>query len=597
MAKYDFSGYATKNDLKCADGLTIRKNAFKDNDGSVVPLVWQHQHNDPFNVLGHAELENREDGVYAYCYLNDSEQGQHAKTLVQHGDVCSMSIFANRLQKRGSDVLHGLIREVSLVLAGANPGAYIDPVSISHSDDGDEILEAEIYSDVPLKVLMHADDSDEDEKDQNGSDSGEKEEKVANGEQTVQDVVDSMTEEQKNVLYFLVGQAAEGEGADVEDEEEIAQSEGFDGMKYNVFDGYEAEDTISHDELNMCLDEARSGRQKLSDVCIAHSIDNIDILFPEAKLVTPTPDMISRQMDWVSGVWSGVKKSPFSRIKSVAADVTADEARALGYIKGDKKEEEVIDLLTRTTTPQTVYKVQKLDRDDVIDITDFDVIVWIKAEMRMMLEEEIARAILVGDGRAANSRQKIKEDNIRPIYKDDDLYTIHYPVALKSDMTTDDKSAALVEAALRARKDYKGSGNPTMYACNEVINDMLLAKDKIGRRLYATMTELADALRVKEIVEVPVLENVQRKVTVDGSEKTFDLQALIVNLADYTVGADKGGEVNFFDDFDIDYNKLEYLIETRCSGALTHPFSAIALETAATTTTTTKPETTTPIAG
>lgn len=576
MTKYDFSGYATKNDLKCSDGRTIRRDAFKENDGSVVPLVWQHQHNDPFNVLGHAQLENRADGVYAYCYLNDSEQGQHAKTLVEHGDISSLSIFANRLQQRGGDVLHGVIREVSLVLAGANPGAFIEECCVTHSDDGTDILEANIYSDSPIHMLSHADETEDKQEKKE-----EKEDNVADSEKTVQDVVDSMTEEQKNVLYFLVGQAAEGEEVDVEEEteEEIAQSEGYDDMKYNVFDSHDDENTLSHSELNSYIEEARSGRQKLSDVFIAHSIDNIDILFPEAKLVTPTPDMISRQMDWVSGVWSGVKKSPFSRIKSVAADVTADEARALGYVKGDKKEEEVIDLLTRTTTPQTVYKVQKLDRDDVIDITDFDVIVWIKAEMRMMLDEEIARAIFVGDGRAANSRQKIKEDNIRPIYKDDDLYTIHYKVELEADMSTDDKSAALVEAALRARKDYKGSGNPTMYASNEVINDMLLAKDKIGRRLYATMTELADALRVKEIVEVPVLENAQRKATIEGTEKTFDLKALIVNLADYTVGADKGGEVNFFDDFDLDYNKLEYLIETRVSGALTHPYSAIALET------------------
>lgn len=584
MTKYDFSGYATKNDLKCSDGRTIRRDAFKDNDGSVVPLVWQHQHNDLFNVLGHAQLENRADGVYAYCYLNDSEPGNHAKTLIEHGDICSLSIFANRLKQRGGDVIHGVIREVSLVLAGANPGAFIEECCVTHSADGEDILEANIYCDSPIQVLSHADVAEKEVK-QNGETEEkpkEKEEEVADSEKTVQDVVDSMTEEQKNVLYFLVGQAAEGEDVD---EEEIAQSEGFYDMKYNVFDAEETDSmSLVHSELNDCIEEAKSRNGSLRDVCLAHSITDIEVLFPEAKLVTPTPDMISRQMDWVSGVWSGVKKSPFSRIKTVAADVTADEARALGYIKGDKKEEEVINLLSRTTTPQTVYKVQKLDRDDVIDIVDFDVIVWIKAEMRMMLDEEIARAILVGDGRQTNSRQKIKEDNVRPIYKDDDLYTVHYNVNITADMDTDAKSAALVEAALRARKDYKGSGNPTMYASNEVINDMLLAKDKIGRRLYATMTELADALRVKEIVEVPVLENVQRKATIDGSEKTFDLQALIVNLSDYTVGADKGGEVNFFDDFNLDYNKLEYLIETRISGALTKPFSAIALETSATTT-------------
>lgn len=574
MTKYDFSGYATKNDLKCSDGRTIRRNAFKDNDGSVVPLVWQHQHNDPFNVLGHAQLENRDDGVYAYCYLNDSEQGKHAKTLVQHGDISSMSIFANRLQQRGGDVLHGVIREVSLVLAGANPGAFIDEKSITHSDDGTDILEAEIYSDSPIQVLAHADEN------QNGSDKKEeKEEDVADSEKTVQDVVDSMTEEQKNVLYFLVGQAAEGEEVDVEEtDEEIAQSEGYYDMKYNVFDTDGDEMTLAHDELNACIEEARTGGRKLSDVFLSHSITDIDILFPEARLVNPTPEMISRRMDWVSGVWNGVKKSPFSRIKSIAADVTADDARARGYVKGNKKLEEVITLLKRVTTPQTVYKVQKLDRDDVIDITDLDVVVWIKAEMRMMLDEEIARAILVGDGRNVSSNDKIKEDNIRPIYQDSDVYTIHHEVTFPKDATTDQKSETLVEAALRARKNYMGSGNPSFYACNDVINDMLLAKDKIGRRLYSTLTELADALRVKEIIEVPVMENVTRKITVDSKEKTYGLQGLIVNLSDYTVGADKGGEVNLFDDFDLDYNKLEYLIETRVSGALTKPYSAIALE-------------------
>lgn len=349
-------------------------------------------------------------------------------------------------------------------------------------------------------------------------------------------------------------------------------------MKYNVFDTDGDEMTLAHDELNACIEEARTGGRKLSDVFLSHSITDIDILFPEARLVNPTPEMISRRMDWVSGVWNGVKKSPFSRIKSIAADVTADDARARGYVKGNKKLEEVITLLKRVTTPQTVYKVQKLDRDDVIDITDIDVVVWIKAEMRMMLDEEIARAILVGDGRNVSSNDKIKEDNIRPIYQDSDVYTIHHEVTFPKDATTDQKSETLVEAALRARKNYMGSGNPSFYACNDVINDMLLAKDKIGRRLYSTLTELADALRVKEIIEVPVMENVTRKINVDSKEKTYGLQGLIVNLADYTVGADKGGEVNLFDDFDLDYNKLEYLIETRVSGALTKPYSAIALE-------------------
>ncbi len=586
---YDFSGYATKNDLKCSDGRTIRKDAFKDNDGSVVPLVWQHLHDDPSNVLGHAQLENRDDGVYAYCSFNESEQAKNAKILVKHGDISSMSIFANRLTQRGNDVLHGVIREVSLVLAGANPGARIENLSFQHSDGTWESVEEEatIYSDSPLSVIAHEDVQNGSKSSDETDDEKEKEEKVADdNEKTVQDIIDSMTEEQKNVLYFLVGQAVEDSKSDAntkesieedETDEELSQSEGYD-MKYNVFDSDNNETTLAHDELNSYIEEARNGSKKLGDVFLAHGVTDIDMLFPEAQMVSPTPDMISRRMDWVSGVWNSVKKSPFSRIKSIAADVTADDARARGYVKGEKKVEEVISLLRRTTTPQTVYKLQKLDRDDVIDITDFDVVVWIKAEMRTMLDEEIARAILVGDGRDVTSNDKIKEDNVRPIYQDSDVYTIHHLVEYDADATTDDKSAALVEAALRARKDYMGSGNPTMYACNEVINDMLLAKDKIGRRLYSTMTELADALRVKEIIEVPVMENITRTFTSNGAEVTRNLEALIVNLADYTLGADKGGEVNLFDDFDLDYNKLEYLIETRVSGALTKPYSAIALE-------------------
>lgn len=350
-------------------------------------------------------------------------------------------------------------------------------------------------------------------------------------------------------------------------------------MKYNVFDESSMGDTLSHDELNACLEEAKVTNRTLKDVCLQHGIESIDVMFPDAKYVGDMPAIISRPMEWVSGILNGAKKSPFANIKTIAADITADEARALGYVKGDLKVEEVIEMLGRSTSPQTVYKVQKLDRDDVIDITDFDVVPFLKAEMRTMLDEEIARAILVSDGREINNKNKIKQDKIRPVYQDDDVYTIHYKVDLTDDMTTDDRSNALVEAALRARKDYKGSGNPTFYACNEVINDMLLAKDKIGRRLYATLTELADALRVKEIVEVPVMEGVTRKVVESGTENTYELQALMLNMGDYTIGANKGGEVNLFDDFDLDYNKLQYLIETRISGALNKPYSAIALET------------------
>lgn len=578
--KYDFSGYATKNDLRCSDGRIIRRDAFKVNDGTRVPLVWSHQHDDPFAVIGHADLENREDGVYAYGSFNDSEAGRHAKTLIQHGDICAMSIFANQLSQRGSDVIHGVIREVSLVLAGANPGAFIENNSITHSDGMEEILEdqATIYSDQPIS-LSHSDEDEEEEIEEveETEEDDEEEEEVsdhishADGEdKTVQDVIDSMTEEQKNVLYYLVGEAANGDF-----EDEVAQSDDLEdnSMRHSIFDTDTEETTLSHDELTAIFDDAkRMGSAK--EAFLAHGIEDIDILFPEAKAVSPTPDMITRPMEWVSKVWNATKKSPFSRIKSIAADLTEDDARAKGYIKGKEKVEEQFGLLKRVTTPQTVYKKQALDRDDIIDITDIDVVAWLKAEMRMMLDEELARAILVGDGRTNSSPDKIKPDNIRPIYGDADMYTIYYEVNVPEDADETDTSNALLDAALRSRKDYRGSGSPVFYASVDVINDMLLAKDKIGRRLYSTVTELADAMRVTEIVEVPVFEGVTRS----KDDSNMELLGLIVNLGDYTVGADRQGAVSLFDDFDIDYNKEKYLIETRCSGTLTHPYSAIALE-------------------
>lgn len=560
--KYDFSGYVTKNNLKCSDGRTIRRNAFKDNDGSVVPLVWNHRHDDPTNILGHALLENREDGVYGYCSLNGTEQATHAKELIKHGDICAMSIFANKLQQQGGDVLHGVIREVSLVLAGANPGAYIEDSAFMHSDGSMEYLdedEAIIHTDSPLNTIEHEDKEDEVATENTNS-----------SDETIEDVFNTLNEKQKQVVYYLIGQAAEGEDVDVEEvdeEEEVT-------MKHNIFDEDTFEDTLSHDAMNDIVNDAiRCGSMK--EAFIQHGIDDIDILFPEAKSVTPTPDMITRQMGWVSEVLNATKKSPFSRIKSVAANLTEDEARAKGYIKGKKKLEEQFGLLKRVTTPQTIYKKQALDRDDIIDITDFDVVVWLKAEMRMMLDEEIARAILVSDGRSAVAEDKIKEDNIRPIYQDVDTYTIHYSVSIPANATNDDKSELLVDAAVRSRKEYRGSGNPVLYASTDIINDMLLARDKMGRRMYANEQDLAAAIRVSRIVEVPVLEGVQRT---DEDSNKFELLGLIVNLTDYTIGADKGGEINFFDDFDIDYNKEKYLIETRISGALTHPYSAIALE-------------------
>lgn len=618
MADYDFSGYATKNDLKCADGRVIRRDAFKDNDGSVVPLVWQHQHNDPINVLGHALLENRSDGVYAYCSLNESDMAKTAKELVRHGDISSMSIYANRLKQQGSDVVHGVIREVSLVLAGANPGAYIEDLCFGHSDSGEEVaIEANIFSDQVINTLSHA-DSNEEKKEENVAESDETVQDIFNtlndkqkdmvyyliaqavgseGEdeemehadmdeddpdgETIQDVFNTLNEKQKNVVYYLIAKATEGDEVEIDEEETIEQSdiyEGDDTMMHNVFEGdVSEENTLSHSEMTAIFDDAKRNGS-LKDSVLSHGIESIDILFPEARAITPTPDMIARPNAWVTEVWNATKKSPFSRVKSVAANVTADEARAKGYIKGKKKVEEVIKVLKRATTPQTVYKLQKMDRDDIIDITDFDVVVWIKAEMRMMLDEELARAILVGDGRDASSEEKINEENIRPIYQDDDVYTIHKTVEYPTGADETDISNALVDAALRSRKNYMGSGNPAFYASTDVINDMLLAKDKIGRRLYSTTTELADALRVSKIVEVPVLEGVKRTSGSGASAKTHELIGLIVNLGDYTVGADKGGEINLFDDFDLNYNKYEYLIETRCSGALTKPYSAIALE-------------------
>lgn len=569
---YDFSGYATRNNIRCADGRTIRRDAFKDCDGKTVPLVWQHQHNEPINVLGHALLENRDDGVYTYGQFNDSEYGQYAKTLVQHGDITSLSIYANHLkQDTDRNVLHGQIREVSLVLAGANPGAYIDAVSMEHGEDGEE--EAVIYSG---EELVHGDvelseepeefdtDSEVTHADQNDN-SEEEESNVDNEVRTIGDVIDSMTDEQKKVLYYLIDQAANDKSED----------EGDDDVKHNLFDvETEEENFLSHDDMVEIFGDAkRIG--SLKESMLQHGIESIDILFPEAQTVTPTPEMIMRRTEWVSKVLAGVSKTPFARIKSTAANLTKDEARARGYIKGHKKIEQQFGLLKRATTPQTIYKLQKIDRDDVIDITDFDVVAWMKAELRTMLDEELARALMIGDGRTAGTDDKIEPDHIRPIYGDADTYTIYYTVDYDGISDVTDKANALVAAALRSRKEYRGSGNPSFYSTNDIITDMMLATDKMGRKLYSTEAELAAALRVKEIIEVPVFEGAKR---VDEDEQAHELIGIIVNLVDYKMGADKGGEVNLFDDFDIDYNKYEYLIETRCSGALYKPFSAICLE-------------------
>lgn len=636
MRDYDFSGYATKNDLRCADGRVIRHDAFKDSDGKTVPLVWQHVHDNPMNVLGHALLENRDDGVYAYATFNNTESGKHAKEMVENKDIVSMSIFANKLRQDGSNVIHGVIREVSLVLAGANPGALIDNISMAHSDGSYSEIddEAVIYSGIEdIQYLEHADESEkdsEDDKDESDdtkdeSDDNKKEENVPktgektvadvfetlNDEQkdavyfligqaiednksvkhadtdddddesdnsndkdkTVQDVFDSLTDEQKDVVYFLIGQALEQNGAG---EAKHGYDDGDDSMKRNVFDETYEDDTttLSHAEFSAIMEDATNSNKSLKQTFIQHGIENLDILFPEARMVRPEPDMIARPQGWVDKFWNGARRVPFSRIKSAAANITADAARAKGYVKGNQKVDEVITMLSRETNPQTIYKKQTLDRDDVIDITSIDVVAWLKSEMRLMLNEELCRAALVSDGREPNTRDKINEERIRPIYNDSDTYTIKYQVPYAEGMTDDQKASLLIDSAIRARKDYMGSGNPTMYATNEVITDMLLAKDTIGRRLYKDENELKAALRVQDIVEVPVMEGVTRT----KSGKTYNLLAIIVNPKDYTFGADKGGAVSLFDDFDIDYNQMKYLIETRCSGALTLPYSAITLE-------------------
>lgn len=582
----DFSGWATRNDLKCSDGRVIRRDAFKHDDGIKVPLVWNHQHNDPRNVLGHAWLENRPEGVYTYGFFNDSESGEIGKILVKHGDICALSIYANQLQQRGCDVLHGEIREVSLVHAGANPGAFIDSM-LKHGENSDD--EAIIYTGMPL-YLSHSDADKQEDK----ADDGEKKETSekkddpekktdSDEEKTVADVINSMTEEQKNVMYAMIGRAMDDQGEsdpESEDNNDDDSKGGTNTMKHNVFDKDDRQkenvlvhsdgSEVSSEEISTIFgDIKRYG--SLKDSVLAHGIDNVDYLFPDAQTLANTPEFIQRDTGWVKKVMSGVHHTPFSRIKSIFADITEDDARAKGYFKGKLKKEEVFGLLKRTTTPTTVYKKQKMDRDDVVDITDFDVVAWLKSEMRMMLDEELARAYLIGDGRLASSDDKINEQNIRPIFKDEELYTIQATVSVQSSATEDDKAREFIRTAIKARKNYKGSGQPTLYITEDILTDCLLLTDTTGRDLYTDVAQLAKKLRVKEIVTVPVMEGVNGK---NGGA----LMGIIVNLADYNVGADRGGAVNMFDDFDIDYNQQKYLIETRCSGALIKPYSAIALE-------------------
>ena len=585
MENFDFSGWATRNDLKCSDGRIIRKDAFKHNDGKKVPLVWNHQHTDPNEVLGHAILENRDEGVYAYCKFNETESGQTAKLLVQHGDVNALSIYANQLKQQGPNVMHGNIRELSLVLAGANPGAFIESI-IKHGEESDE--EGIIYTGENISLehtgcgkpadkpaeneeLKHTDEADRKKED---SKMAEEPKKNEGGDETVADVFNTLNEKQKTVVYAMIGQA-------LEDANKGEKSEGGnEEMKHNVFDNdtENRENVLSHDAMEAIIaDGKRYGSLKESFLAHAdeYGITNIDYLFPEAKSLNTPPEFIKREMGWVQKVMGGVHHTPFSRIKSMFADITEDEARAKGYIKGKLKKEEVFSLLKRTTTPTTIYKKQKLDRDDAIDITDFDVVAWLKSEMRMMLDEEIARAILVGDGRLASSDDKINESNIRPIWKDEDLYNIKSIIEVDAAANADQKAKAFIRACIKSRKNYKGSGTPTLYTTEDVLTDCLLLEDNMGRVIYDTEEKLRTALRVNDIVTVPVMEGLTRN---DNENNTLDLMGIIVNLADYNVGADKGGAINMFDDFDIDYNQQKYLIETRCSGALIKPFSAITLE-------------------
>lgn len=594
MEAYDFCGYATRADLLCSDGRIIGKDAFKECDGQKVPLVWNHQHNDPFNTLGHAILENREDGVYAYCCFNDTESGQQAKQLVCHGDITQLSIYANELKQDGPYVKHGKIREVSLVHAGANMGAFIESV-IRHGDLSDE--EGIIYTTEELS-LYHSEEASE--KNQNEeekpemADETKKEPEEKGKEKTVEDVYNEFTEEQKVVVHALIAAA-------VEEATSNSNEKGDDSdMKHNVFEQDETtnkSNVLTHSDMQQIFKDAKtcgSLREAVNNFVgennvLAHSIDttgmdvatgtqeyginDASMLFPEPKTLNTPPEWIKRDTGWVSKVMNSVHRTPFSRIKSMFADITEDEARAKGYIKGNEKKEQVFTTLKRSTTPQTVYKKQKLDRDDVVDITDFDVVAWIKAEMRFMLDEELARAYLIGDGRPGDSDDKIDPTHIRPIAEDVPLFNTQVMVEVSADADDEAVAKAAIKAIKKARKNYKGSGNPTFWTTEETLTNMLLIEDGLGYPLYKTEAELATSLRVKEIVTVEPMEG----HVIEISDEEYPLLGIIVNLTDYNVGADKGGQVNMFDDFDIDLNQMKYLIETRCSGALIKPFSALTI--------------------
>lgn len=575
--KYDFSGWATKANLLCTDGRTILPNAFKHNDGVTVPLVYQHLREGTENLLGHAVLENRPEGVYAYCSFNNSKSGQEAREAVVHGDLTALSIYANQLRQNGDLVQHGSIREVSLVIAGANPGAVIDNISFSHSS-GDVLSEEDaiITTGIPLELYHEADNKEGSEMANENNEGGK----------TVGDVVNSMSEEQKNVMYYFIDLAQNGGDEDEEvqqqddDDDYIAHNQEGHNMPRNLFanqadvQSVKAKQTLSHSqEASIFAGANQFGSLKESVLAHAatYGIDNIDILFPDAQAISNTPSFIARKVEWVAGVLSGTTHRPFSRIKSMHADITGEKARALGYVTGARKKEEVFPLLKRTTGPTTIYKKQKLDRDDLVDITTMDTVAWLKAEMRLMLDEEIARAILIGDGRDFDNEDKIKDPagspdglGIRSILHDDPLYSIKF--AIPHDATLGE----IEDSIVMAQENYRGSGQPTLYMDGTNHTRLMLQRDADGKRMFKSDAELAAALRVKEIVDVPLFKGAKRGAT--------PLYGILVNLVDYNVGADKGGEVSMFDDFDIDYNQYKYLMETRISGALVDPFTAVVLE-------------------
>lgn len=596
---YDCEGYVTRYGVKCTDGVTIRQGAFADQNGARVPVVWMHIHDDVEAVLGHADLEARDDGVYGKISFNGTEAGVAAKELVSHGDVSAFSIHANHLtrNKFTNVISHGNIKEISLVLAGANPKAYIEKLNLTHSDDGDDFDDANIFTAGDI-TLAHADEEKKEDPEVKDEDlkheDQKKEENPEGNEKTVKDVLDTLNEEQQAAVAYIIGKALEEKGGSVEHNDDDDEEDNPD-MKHNVFDPENAAaPTLSHDDMQKILKDAKrlgSLKQAVLEHCEAdgddaealqdviqhadgdYGVTNVGYLFPDARNMTNEPIFIQRDQTWVSQVMGKVHRTPFSRIKSIFADITEDEARAKGYIKGKLKKEEVFSLLKRTTTPTTIYKKQKMDRDDQVDITDFNVVAWLKSEMRMMLNEELARAILIGDGRLASSDDKINEQNIRPIWTDSELFTVKYPVNAG---TSDAEHAKnFIKAVVKSRKLYKGSGNPDLYTTEDMLTEMLMLEDTTGRVIYGTVEKLRTALRVNSIVTIESMVGLTRS---DDAGKTQALDALLVNLNDYNVGADKGGEVNMFDDFDIDYNQYKYLMETRCSGALTRPYAAIAFE-------------------